>query len=207
MTVTALTRIKGHLVRVSFSNGKSILLDAGLCAEKCIHEGDGLTEEKIEEYVLESDYLRAKSRALWLLDRYNYSERRLFEKLKQAGFSHEASARTLARLKELGVIDDTSLALSYAGELSRRGVSKREAYGKLYAKGFCADTVKRALEDAGFDETAQIKQLLDGKYKAKITAGDTEKVYAALVRKGFSFSAVRNALKEYVSELEYIGDM
>ena len=30
-----------------------------------------------------------------------------------------------------------------------------------------------------------------------------EKVYAALIRKGFSFSAVRNVLKKYSEELEY----
>ena len=30
-----------------------------------------------------------------------------------------------------------------------------------------------------------------------------QRVYAALVRKGFSFSAVRNALKKYSEELEY----
>ena len=207
MTVIDLKREKGHLVEVCFKNGESVALDLDFCAEKCIHKGDELTRGQIDEYKAESDYVRAKSRALWLLDRYTYSERRLFEKLKQAGFGEEASARALARLKELGLIDDKSLAARYAGECSRRGISKREAYGKLYLKGFNAETVKAAIEDAGFDEKSQIQGLLERKYKSKLLSGETDKVYAALIRKGFSFGEVRNALKQYSEELELNGEM
>ena len=207
MTVKALKRTGRHLVSVVFEDGGDILLDVDLCAEKCIREGDELSDETVKEYIEESDYIRAKSRALWLLDRYAYSERRLFEKLKQAGFCEQTAARVIERLKELSLIDDFSLASRFAEDLARRGVSKREAYGKLYLKGFSADTVKAALEQTGFDEAAQIKELLEKKYKSKLLSGDTDKVYAALVRKGFSYSAVREALKSFVSGLEFIGDM
>lgn len=207
MTVESLKRDKGHLIRVTFKDGKDILLDVDLCVEKCIHEGDELSGETVKEYLKESDYIRAKSRALWLLDRYTYSERRLCEKLKQAGFGEETAARVICRLKELSVIDDLALSSRFAEELARRGVSKREAYSKLYLKGFSADTVKAALEQTEFDEIRQIKELLEKKYKSKLLSGDTDKVYAALIRKGFSYSAVREALKQTVSELEFIGDM
>ena len=85
MTVTELKREKGHLMRVRFEGGESILLDLDFCVEKCIHEGDGISPETVKEYLSESDYIRAKSRAIWLLDRYTYTERRLFETLKTAG--------------------------------------------------------------------------------------------------------------------------
>lgn len=206
MTVTGLKRERGHIVRVSFEGGESVLLDLDLCTEKCLHEGDDITPETLAGYIGESDYIRAKSRALWLLDRYTYTERRLFEKLKQTGFSEQAASRAVARLKELGVINDGDLALTYAEDCARRGISKRAAYARLLSKGFNAAAVRPALENAGFDEAGQISALLESRYAAKIAAGETDKVYAALIRKGFSYGAVREALKKYSEELELNGD-
>ncbi len=206
MIVTGIGREKGHIVRVSFENGESIVLDLDFCSEKCIHEGDELSDGQIKEYLSESDYIRAKSRALWLLDRYEYTERRLSQKLKSAGFNDMISARVLARLKELGLVDDCALSQRYAEECARRGISKREAYSKLYAKGFSSDTVKKAIENAVFDEQSQIRELLEKKYKLKLSNGETDKVYAALIRKGFSYGAVRDMLKEYSNELELNGE-
>ena len=207
MTVAGIKREKGHTVRIVFDTGESILLDLDFCIEKCIHEGDSLSKEQVKEYLSESDYIRAKSRALWLLDRYTYTERRLAEKLKNAGFGEAASSRALARLKELGVIDDGNLADLYAKDCARRGISKRAAYPKLLAKGFRADTVKTALENAGFDEENQLSALIESKYAAKLAAGETEKVYASLIRKGFSYGAVREALKNYSEQLKYLEEI
>ena len=203
MTVNEIKKEKGHLVRIVFDTGESILLDLDFCTEKCIREGDTLSKEQVKEYLSESDYIRAKSRALWLLDRYTYTERRLFEKLKSAGFGEAVSSRVLARLKELGVINDGNLADLYAKDCARRGISKRAAYPKLLAKGFSAATVKAALENAEFDEKDQLAALIEGKYAAKLAAGETEKVYAALIRKGFSYGAVREALKSYNEQLQF----
>ncbi len=206
MKVTGISREKGHTVKVIFENGENIVLDLDFCTQKCIHEGDDITPKEIKDYLSESDYIRAKSRALWLLDRYEYTERRLFEKLKAAGFSASPSAKALARLKELGLIDDSALSLRYAEECARRGISKREAYAKLYQKGFSGETVKKAIDGTLFDERSQIKELLERKYKSKLSAGETEKVYSALIRKGFSYGAVRDMLKEYSHELELNGE-
>ena len=206
MTVTGIKREKGHLVRLNFENGESAVLDLDFFAEKCIHEGDRISPELLKDYLAESEYIRAKSRAIWLLDRYQYTERRLTEKLKAAKFGDEAVTKAVRRLKELGLVDDRNLSARYAGECARRGISKREAYYKLIGKGFDAATVRAALDNTSFDEARQINELIERKYQRRILSGDTEKVYAALVRKGFSYGAVRDALKKYSEQLEYSGD-
>lgn len=207
MRVTEIRRERGHLVRLCFEDGESALLDCDTVAEDCIHEDDILSEEKLKRLKSASDYARAKSRALWLLDRYTYTERRLFDKLKQAGFGEEPSRKAVHRLKELGLVDDNALSVRFAQDCARRGISKREAYSKLLLKGFSSETVKTALNSAAFDEKNQLELLIRKKYKSKILSGETDKVYAALIRKGFSYNAVREALKEYSEELEYLGDV
>lgn len=207
MTVADIKREKGHIVRLSFEGGESAVLDLDFCAEQCIHKGDSISPEKLKEYIAESDYIRAKSRAMWLLDRYNYSSRRLEEKLKKAGFSAAACNRAIERLVELGLLNDGNLAQLYAEDFARRGVSKREAYGKLILKGIPPEAVKRALDGAEFDEPQQIEMLIEKKYARRLLEGETDKVYAALIRKGFSYGAVRDALKKYSEELEINGEV
>ena len=73
-------------------------------------------------------------------------------------------------------------------------------------KGFDSDTIKQALENTDFDEQTQLKELIERKYAGKIAEGGTDKVYFALIRRGFSYNAVRNALKNYSDELDYSGD-
>ena len=122
MTVTDLISKKGHLISVEFDNGESVLIDKDVLTEEYIHKEDELTPEKVKELKEKSDYVRAKSRALWLLDRYQYTERRLKDKLKSAGFSEVISQKAVERLNELGVINDNDLALRFAEECSRRGI-------------------------------------------------------------------------------------
>lgn len=206
MTVTDLISKKGHLISLEFDNGESVLIDKDVLIEECIYKDDELTPERVRELEEKSHYVRAKQRALWLLDRYQYTERRLKDKLKSAGFSEEISQKAVERLKELCVINDNGLALRYAEECSTKGISKRAAYLKLMQKGFDSETIKQALESTDFDEQTQLKELIERKYASKIAKGETQKVYSALIRKGFSYGAVRSALKNYSDELDYSGD-
>ena len=61
---------------------------------------------------------------------------------------------------------------------------------------------KEVLSGCDADENEQITALIDKKYRTKLTAENgAEKVFAALVRKGFSYGAVRQVLKKY-TEIE-----
>lgn len=203
MQINEVIRQKKHLVKVRLADGREIYLDSDFAAQNAIKAGDNVTEQKIDEWLRESDYVRAKSRALWFLDRADHSEKTLYEKLTRADISPEACARAIARLKELGLLDDVRYANRLAERLVEANVSKREAYVKMLAKGLPRDIVNAALEDIETDEAAQIGALISKKYRTKLENPENiPKVYAALVRKGFSYSAVREALKRYSEELE-----
>ncbi len=201
MCITEIKKDKLHLMRLFLSDGNEVLIDKDVCNEKCLKKGMEL--DGLEEIIFESDYRRAKSRAIWYLDRMDHTEKALYDKLLRAGFKPKPCAKVIARLKEVGLLDDNRFAENYANRLIESNVSKREALQKLLLKGVPYDLAKSVLEETETDELSQIKNVIEKKYKNKLLAENgVQKVYAALVRKGFSYGAVKTALNEFIEESE-----
>ncbi|MBR5473421.1 MAG: regulatory protein RecX [Clostridia bacterium] len=204
MKIVEIKRDKKHTVKVMFDNSKYFNFDLDYWNSICLREQDEIDEQQLKHHLNESDYIRAKARGIWFLDRADYSEKTLYEKIIAGGVSHTAAARAVARIKELGLIDDRRFATRLAEQMSNANVSKREAYAKLLHKGIPKEVIKSVLEQTDFEESTQIKAVIDKKYRAKMdTKENIQKVYAALIRKGFSYSAVSYAIKKYTKEIEY----
>lgn len=207
MIINEVKRDKKHCFKVCLDSGKTVFIDLDVCSEYGIKSGMELDGDKLCEIIRRSDFVRAKERALWYLDRTDHSERALYDKLTKAGFAKESCAAVLAWLKEYGMIDDRRYAEHLAQRYSEANVSQREAYQKLLVKGIPRELAREATQETEFDEQAQIRAVIEKKYRNKL--GDREsvqKVYAALIRKGFSFGAVRNELKKYCEEMQYMSE-
>ena len=179
------------------------LIDASLVAEKGLSQGDSLTNEDFCKLVEESFYRRAKQRAIWYLSRGDLAEKELYKKLIKV-FPETASARAVAKIKELGYIDDERYAVRLAENLLKvKKVGFREALMVMTSKGIDRDIAKYALEDAECDAVAVIKELILKKYKNRLgDKKETQKVIAALARRGYEFSDIRSALAELDTEIE-----
>ena len=199
MQILNIQKDKLHLTKISLSNGEEVLIDNDVCRDNYLKKGDEISEEKLNDLVFQSQYQRAKSRAVWYLDRKDRTAKDLYNKLCLAGFDKKAVAKVIARLQEVGLVDDRRFAENYASRLMEGNVSKREALQKMLQKGVPYDMAKDVLAECDSDEGAQIEALINKKYRTKLMAyGGKEKVYAALIRKGFSYEAVKNALKNYI---------
>lgn len=203
MCIIEIKKDKLHLMRLFLNDGSEVLIDKDVCSQKCLNKGMELDEDALQGLIFESDYQRAKSRAVWYLDRMDHTEKALYDKLLRAGFKPKPCAKVIARLKEVGLLDDNRFAENYANRLIESNVSKREALQKLLLKGVPYDLAKSVLEETETDELSQIKNVIEKKYKNKLLAENgVQKVYAALVRKGFSYGAVKTALNEFIEESE-----
>ena len=199
MQILNIQKDKLHLTKISLSNGEEVLIDNDVCRDNYLKKGDEISEEKLNDLVFQSQYQRAKSRAVWYLDRKDRTAKDLYNKLCLAGFDKKAVAKVISRLQEVGLVDDLRFAENYASRLMEGNVSKREALQKMLQKGVPYDMAKDVLSECDSDEGAQIEALINKKYRTKlIVEGGKEKVYAALIRKGFSYEAVKNALKNYI---------
>lgn len=204
MLLTAVGKDKKHCCRVETDSGKTFFVDRDVVAEYGLKAGTSLDDAQVAEILKRSDYVRAKERALWYLDRTDHTEKALYDKLTRAGFAPESCAAVLAWLKSYGMVDDRRFATHFAERCAEMNISKRETYQKMLIKGVPRDLAREMTEEVSFDESVQIRALIEKKYRNRL--GDraaVEKVFAALVRKGFSFGAVRTALREYCEELEY----
>ncbi len=207
MRITEIKPSKLHLNEVYLSNGEKVLLDKVVCSENSLITQMELDGETVESLKFQSDYVRAKSRALWYLDRMDYSEKALFDKLVQKGFDKRASSAVIAKLVELGLLDDRRYGERLAERLTEAGNSKRAAMQKMYSKGISYDLCRELLEETEVDEESALLRLIEKKYAAKLEDKDNyQKVYAALVRRGFSYSAVKSALKKYTEDLDFSED-
>lgn len=203
MQIVNLQKDKLHLTKLSLSDGRQVLVDNDLVFERSLKAGLEIDDKYLEELLFSSDYVRAKSRAVWYLDRSAHTEKGLYDKLVRAGFAKEACAKVIARFIEVGLLDDRRYAEILAERLIETNVSKREALQKMLSKGLPYDLAKAVLEETEADESTQIRNLIEKKYRNKLLAENgAKKVFDALARKGFSFGAIREALKSYIEELE-----
>lgn len=201
MTITEIKPRRKGIVCV-VADGQEFLLNAETVAAAGLKEKCRITEDELKKLLLQSEYDRAKSRALWYLSRADHSRRALYDKLCR-NFSCEASEYAVARMEELALIDDFAYAQRLAQALCGANISLREIERKLFAKGIPRDISREVIGSLSPDAQGQLTELLQTKYKNRLTTEDgVKKVYAALIRKGFSFSDVKAALKNYSENLD-----
>ncbi len=179
-----------------------LILDRALCESEGLKAGDDISEEKLEELIRQSACLRAKSRAVWLLESRDYTQRGMYDKLRRL-YGDYAANYAASYCAQIGLIDDERFAERMAYSLSQRSISDREAVRRLMAKGVPREVAAAAVEGAQSDPAAQLEDIIRKKYATRIESGDKkeiERVVAALARKGFGFGDIRKAIAKFSDE-------
>ena len=161
-------------------------------------EYSGTDVEMIRE---DSDYLKAKDKAFDLLALRDHSENELYRKLLNHFDSHTAAA-TVARIRELGYLDDRKFAEKLVREYSGKGKSRAEIRNKLYEKGISREIMEEALSLLEEDESEAAYDLICRKYSEKIKKENGKQlVAAALARRGYRGTDIRKVLSRFGYEV------
>lgn len=155
-----------------------------------------------EEEEINAEYERARKRAMYLLGGHAYSTAALREKLLN-NYSEETADRVIDDMTEYGFLDDEDYAVKLAASLI-----KGKKYGLYRAK---TEMRHKGVSDALIEETLaqyeredyveQLKELIRRKYSDRIEErDDRQKVIAALARRGFGFSEIKEAVLEVLRE-------
>lgn len=140
----------------------------------------------------------ATERALRLLGSRALTLRQLEVALLRKGVPRLELDAALARVKELGYIDDAEVARGRAQRRVAKGEAPRLVARRLRAQGVPAETARAAAEEAaaGASEDALAAQALRQKLRGRPPGGPREKqrLARALIAKGHRTAAVAKAL-------------
>lgn len=145
-------------------------------------------------------------RALKLLAARDYAERELREKLAARAASAEDTDAVVARLRELGFLDESRFAERKAGDAAaRRLVGKRRVMKELEAKELDPATIAQAVDAAyeGRDERDLALAHLERRLSAMLSGKGLEeprtlhRAYGKLRRAGFGHAATVAALRAH----------
>ncbi len=153
--------------------------------------------------VSEEAYKEAMQRALKLLERRDYAEGELIDKLKQKGIEEEAAAKAADRLTELGYINDKKFAAVLVRHYSAKGFGP----GKIRSE-FIKRRVPRDLWDGALSEfpesVDEIYNLILKKLGTKERNRENiRKASASAARRGFSWEEINDAIQRLLYDEDY----
>jgi regulatory protein len=137
---------------------------------------------------------------LRLLSARELSERQLQQRLRRRGFTDDAIAAALERLKSGGALDDRRTAFAFARTALRVKRHGRErVLRELEAIGVTRDLAREAVADAfsGADEAEMIRAAIARRRRGKgpLQPSELRRLHGWLLRQGFGAAAVASALR------------
>lgn len=120
-------------------------------------------------------------------------ERQVRSRLAECSVDEEVSDELISHCRKVGWIDDERWVDSYVRGQERRLKGPRAIRMKLLQKGAPAEVVDERLASLKSDEAQKeaIAELVERRYSGK----ESQKLYQALVRRGFDPSIVRDYLR------------
>ena len=205
MKIESVKPYKGKLFEVMLEDGSKLWLHADLVQSEFLRSGDDLDADRIAALRRRAAEHRAYEYGLYLLEKRGYSYRELYDKLMSAQNAQEDAVLTaLEKLTRYGFLNDARYAEQLARHLiegKKYGI--RRAEYEMRHHGLSQDDIDDALAEYDDPEklSAQLLELLQKKYARYLTDPDdrksTEKVTAALVRRGYTYQQIRFAIEDY----------
>jgi regulatory protein len=133
----------GEAVRIHLSDGSFFILHSEISARAHLAAGTPIDPGTREDLIARSERIMARDRALLLLSHAAQTRRGLARKLSARGFSAQAVRHAVARMAELGYIDDKAFAEAW---VRSRLSSRKDGLNALY-RGLLGRGVARALAE------------------------------------------------------------
>lgn len=197
-------RVQGRWLAM-LEDGSILRVGQQEIADFALYAGRELTEEEAAALTAGLRSRQMRERALELLSRKPQSRRELARKLNEWGAGPEEADAVCDRMEELGYLNEAAYAARIVEVYSARGFGEKKLRDELYRRG-----VPREEWDEALARVEDSTQAIDDFLQKKLTGwtGDRkqlQKVTAALARRGFSWSDIRDALARYETgiDIEY----
>ncbi len=189
---------KADKIHISIDGAYTMTVDATYWYGLGIKNKTEIDEEELAQLKSRVNSRRAFNKAIELISRREHSRKEIITKLTQRSYGDVAD-ETADELERLGYLDDERFARMYANELKqRKTMGKRRISQELYIKGISRDIIQDVLDEIEENPCEEIIEVINQKYYRYL---DDEKgrnrAINGLVRLGYSYSDIKNALKEF----------
>ena len=194
---------KGDKVHLLSDGEYFLTVDSGYLAELGLYSGMVVSESEAEALKEKICSRRAYNKAVDLLSRRDHSKKELVEKLRQKGHGEYALQAT-EKLEDYGYLDDRRFAHSFAQELIRlKAYGKKRIEQELYRKGIDRDIISEVISECDFS-SERLTELIERKYSRYLSdEKGINKTVNALLRFGYSYSEIRDAIKDITDREEF----
>lgn len=204
MQSRVITKIEEHdkkRCRIYIDEEFVFLLYKGELSEYKITQNNVIEDKIYQKILREVLPKRAKKRCLNLLQKKNYTEYKLREKLKEGMYPVEIEDEAIAYVKSFHYIDDYRYACDYIF-CYKDTLSSKKIEEKLRLKGISGEILQRAIQDSydiGEEENVELSlayKLLEKKHynQENMDWKEKQKIYAYLLRKGIQNSTIKKAM-------------
>lgn len=185
---------RGNKIHLYLDDEYVITTDANFWADNYISDGTEVDEDEWQELVEGINYKKALNKCADLLSRRDHSVKEMKMKLQRTVDSKSAQ-KAIDRYIEAGYLDDERFCRSLVEYLiNNKKYSENHIRQECYKRGISSDIINNVLEDFYIDNVDTIVELIQSKYLSKLQQENgTQKVIAALMRKGFSYSDIKSA--------------
>lgn len=196
---TSPDRVGRYLVR--FSDGSGVRLYRQTVEDFALFTGKEFTEEEYEKFRDAVGQMSAKMRAVRIVAASSVSRRDLEQRLVQKGENPEQAKEAVQWMSELNLVDDRQTAEQIVSRCIAKGYGKARAKQALYEKKIPKSYWEEVLRDYP-DQNEKIVEYLSGHLGDNPSDKDVKRCVDALLRRGHSWSAVKQALSEISRETE-----
>ena len=208
-TITRLVQQKRDAERVSvFIDGAFAFgLALDLAVRAGLKKGQRLRVEEQQALLDDEERLRAKAAALDYIAYQARTEQEVRRKLARKGFPEPVVDEAVARMHELGYLDDAAYARAYArGRLAGRGHGPQRIRADLLRRGVAPKTIDAVLDELVERDDLREAALRHGRKRWLRLAAEPDpykrrkKLSDFLVRRGYDYDLVREVTEVLEAE-------
>lgn len=195
------TKGRGKKIHLLLDDEYQITTDIDFWAEHYFKDGTEITQEEWESLTDSIYYKKAVDKCYDLLSRRDHSVKELKTKLLRTVDEKNAD-KAIEKMLGLGYLDDEKYARNLVKYLAQtRNMSKNHIKQEMFKRGIPNEIIILVMDDYEFDNVSCVVDLILTKYRNKLNNEDgNKKVIASLMRKGFSYSDIKNAFYRIENE-------
>ena len=193
---------KQDKIHISVDGEYSFTVDEAYFLSMGIYNGKEVGDDELNEIKQTVSVRRAYNYAVNLLSRRDHSERELVTKLAQKGYT-DGAEEAIAKLRNGGYVSDERFARLFVRELQTlKKYGKKRIEQELYRKGIDREIIREVLDETEFEQS-ELVSLIERKYGRYLSdEKGVAKTINGLLRMGYSYGEIRDALKEINENLQ-----